>query len=247
MLIPFSTSVIMSRIVHLLFAITSTSHYSISISLWCAFAIVYTSLVFCIFNYTYVSNCSSYATMFSSLASFCIICASTKWCSLVSSSSDFSMHTGSINVALGPICSLACQCHMLLRKNSTIDVLVISMSWIIVYANCIFSLYAFPSTHSKHDECDNNLTTNSWIFNIFFLSALFNSSSTSIHFNNYASSSRLCLCSLLWSSFSLAICCSFSIALFAFILLRTLKLQKCAQLQAINANYFQWLPSFFCP
>jgi hypothetical protein len=78
------------------------------------------------------------------------------------------MHTGSINVALGPICSLACQCHMLLRKNSTIDVLVISMSWIIVYANCIFSLYAFPSTHSKHDECDNNLTTNSWIFNIFF-------------------------------------------------------------------------------
>jgi hypothetical protein len=38
---------------------------------------------------------------------------------------------------------------------------VIFISWIIIYVNYIFSLYAFPFTHSKDDdECGGNLTTN---------------------------------------------------------------------------------------
>ncbi len=79
------------------------------------------------------------------------------------------MHTRSTNVAPSPICFLACQHHLLLHKNSTVDVPVIFMFWIIICANCIFSLYAFPSTHFEDDdECGGNLTTNGWIFNIHF-------------------------------------------------------------------------------
>jgi hypothetical protein len=71
------------------------------------------------------------------------------------------MHTESINVAFGPVCSLTCQRHLLLRKNSTIDVPVVFMFSIIVYAICIFSLYAFPfAPFENDDECSDNLTTN---------------------------------------------------------------------------------------
>jgi hypothetical protein len=113
-------------------------------------------------NCTFVNNYSSCATTLSSLVSFCTIYASIKWCSLTSSSSNSPMHTKSIDVAPSPICSLAHQCHLLLRKNSTTDVPIVFMSWIIVYTNCIFTLYAFPSAHSKDDdECDDDLTTNS--------------------------------------------------------------------------------------
>jgi hypothetical protein len=49
---------------------------------------------------------------------------------------------------------------LLLFKNSNINVLVVSMSWIIVCTNCIFTLYVFPSTHSKDDECGGDLTAN---------------------------------------------------------------------------------------
>jgi len=94
------------------------------------------------------------------------------------------------------------------------------MSWIILCVNCIFSLYAFPLTHSENDdECDNELTTDSWILNIPPFFALLNSFSTSILFNNFASSSCLHLCSLFYTSFSFTIRCSFSIAFFALILL----------------------------
>ncbi len=197
-LILLSRSVALFRIARLLFVIAFASHCSISISLRCAYAIVYTSVIFCTFNCTYVNNCSSYATTFSSLLSFCIICAPTKWCSLVSSSFDSSMDTGSIDVILGLVGFLACQCRLLLRKNSTTYVPVISMSWIVVFANCIFSLYAFLSTHSKNDdECGDNFTTKCKIFNISFLCAFLNSFSIYVRFNNYASSSCLCLCSLL--------------------------------------------------
>jgi hypothetical protein len=156
----------LSRIACLFFATASTSHCSISIALRCVSTIVYTSMACYIFNYTFVNSCSSCATTFSSLTSFYIVCASTKWCSSTLSSFDSSMHTRSIDVALGLVCSLACQGRLLLCKNSTTYVLVISMFWIIVYVNCIFSLYAFLSTHFEDDdECGDDLITNGWIFN----------------------------------------------------------------------------------
>jgi hypothetical protein len=77
------------------------------------------------------------------------------------------------------------------------------------------------------------------------LSALLNSSSTFVFFNNLASFSYLHLCSLLCASFSLANLYSFSMALSALMLLWTAKLWKDAQLPTTNANYFQQLPCFF--
>jgi hypothetical protein len=144
------------------------------------------------------------------------------------------MHIGSINVTHIPVYYLTCQHHLLLLKNSTINVLIISMSWIIVYANCIFTLYTFPSTHSEDDdECDDDLTSNSWIFNTP-LFALLNSSSAFVLLNNFAFSSFLHLCSLLYTSFSFVIHCNFSIALSTSILLWTPKLWKCAQLPILK-------------
>jgi hypothetical protein len=71
------------------------------------------------------------------------------------------MNTISINVTLGPVCALTRQRLLLLHKNSTIDVQVWFISWIIVCANCIFSLYVFLFAHFEGDEeCDNKLTTN---------------------------------------------------------------------------------------
>ncbi len=100
------------------------------------------------------------------------------------------------------------------------------LSWIIVYTNCIFSLYAFPFTHFEDDnECDYDLITSSSIFNTH-LSSFFNSFSTFVIFNNSASSSYLRLCSLLCASFSLVIHYSFSIALSTLILLWTPKIWK---------------------
>ncbi len=85
---------------------------------------------------------------------------------LASFSSNSSMHTRSIDVAPNHVCFLTRRGCLLLQKNSTIDVLIVSMSWIIVCANYIFSLYAFLFAHSKDDdECDGDLTTNNWIFN----------------------------------------------------------------------------------
>jgi hypothetical protein len=160
-LIPFSISVVLSRIVHLLFTIASTSCCCISIGLWCVFTIVCAFVVYCTFNYTSMDRCSSFTTMFSSLGSFYTIYASTKCYSSTSSSFDSSMHTRSINVALGPICSLACQRCLLMRKNSIANVPIESMSWITICAHHIFSLYAFPFAHSKDDdECDSDLIAN---------------------------------------------------------------------------------------
>ncbi len=199
----------------------------------------------CIINYTSMNNCSYCKTMFSSLASFCTICASTKWCYLVSPSFDSSMHTRSVHVAHVPIYYLTGQCRLLLRKNSITNVLIMSMSWIIFYTNYIFTLYAFPSAHSKDDdECGNDLTSNGWIFNTP-LFAIFNSYFVYLILNNFVFSSCLHLCSLLCTSFSLAIHCIFSIALSTFIMLWTPKLWKCAQLSTTNVNCFQQSPCFF--
>ncbi len=79
--IPFSRSVTMSRILHLFFATTFASCCSISIAFHCASTILYTYVAYCTFNYTFVDNCSSFATTFSYLMSIYIICASTKCCS----------------------------------------------------------------------------------------------------------------------------------------------------------------------
>ncbi len=132
-LLPFFRSVTMSRIMRLLFATTSTSHYSISIALCYAYAIIYTSVACYTFDYTSMDNYSSFATTFSSLASLCIVYASTKCYSSALSSSNSSMHTRSTNVAL--------VLFALLHANI-----------ICLCTNCIFSLYAFPSAHSKNDD-----------------------------------------------------------------------------------------------
>jgi hypothetical protein len=144
-LIPFSKSVILSKIVGLLFANISASHCSISINLHCAFAIVCTSVVYFMFNCTFVNSYSSCVTMLSSLASFYIVCASTKWCFIVSSSSDSSMYIEFIDVTPSLVYSLACQRCLLMRKNSTVYVPVISMSWIIICINYIFTLYTITN------------------------------------------------------------------------------------------------------
>jgi hypothetical protein len=126
------------------------------------------------------------------------------------------------------MCSLTRQHRLLLCKNSTKDVPIVFMSWIIICVNYIFTLYTFPFAHSENDdECGSDLITNNWIFNIHF-SALLNSYFTFVIFNNFTSSSCLCLCSFFCACFSLAIHCSFSIALSALILLWTPKLWKCA-------------------
>ncbi len=207
--------------------------------LHCVSAIVYTSVACYIFNCTFVDSCFSFAPMFSSLALFYIIYASTIDCSPTSSSSNFSMHTRSIDVILGLVYFLTRSYCLLLRKNSTANVLIVFMFWIIICTNCISSLYIFPSAHYEDDhECVSDLIANGWTFNTPSLSTIFNSFSTSILFNNFASSSYLCLCSFLYTSFSLVICCNFSIALSTLILLWTPKLRKCTQLLATNINYF---------
>jgi hypothetical protein len=178
--------------------------------------------------------------------------ASTKCCSSTLFSSDSLICTRSTNVTLGLVYFLACQCCLLLRKISTKDVPIVSMSWIIIYANCIFSLYDFPSTHFEDDdECNGNLIANGWIFNAS-LCALLNSSFTYVLLNNFFSSSCLCMCSLFYASFPLVIHCSFSNALSAIILcsltlLWTLKLWKHTQLPTTNVNCFLWLPYFSYP
>ncbi len=223
--IPFSTTVALYRNTNLLFVVASASHYSISIALCCVSTIVYTSMVCCTFNYTSMDSYSSFVTFF--LASFCIIYASTKWCSLALSSFDSSMHIGFIDVTYGPVYSLTCQCRLPLHKNSIVDVLIISMFWIIICTNYILSLYAFPSRHSKDDdEYVNDLTTNSWIFNTPSFSAFLNSFSTCVIHKSSTSSSYLHLCSLLYASFSLVISCSFTIPLSPLIVLWIPKLWK---------------------
>jgi hypothetical protein len=220
----------LSKIGRLLFTIASNSRLSISITLCCASTITCTSM----------DCCTSTSTTFSSPTSVYPVYASTKLYSTTSSSSNSSMNIGSIDVALGPIYFLARQLLLLMRKNSTIDVQVLYVTWIIICANYIFSLYAFPFTHSEDDdECSGDLTDNGWIFNTPSFFVIPNYSYTFVLLNNSTSSSYLRLCSLLCVSFSFVILYNFSIALFAFMLLRTLELWKRTQLPTTNTNYFR--------
>jgi hypothetical protein len=71
---------------------------------------------------------------------------------------DSLMHIRSIDVVPSLVYPLTRQCHIFLCKNSTADVPVVSMSWIIVCTNYIFTLYAFPFAHSEDDdECDGDM------------------------------------------------------------------------------------------
>ncbi len=124
-LVPFPKSVALSNIARNLFATTFNSRLYISIALCYAFAIACTFVAHCTSICTSMDNCSSTITTFSSLASFCTICASTKCCSTTSSFFDSSMNTGSTNVTPGLVYSLACQCHLLLCKNSIMDVPIV--------------------------------------------------------------------------------------------------------------------------
>jgi hypothetical protein len=63
---------------HLLFAIAFDPRLSISITLHCVFAIAYTFVDYYTSTYTFVDGCTSALMTFSSLASFCIVYASTK-------------------------------------------------------------------------------------------------------------------------------------------------------------------------
>jgi len=164
------------------------------------------------------------------------IYVSAKCYSTTLSSFDSSINNRSSHVAHGLVYSLARQLLLFLFKNSTANVLILYISWIVICANSIFSLYTFPFAHFKDDdECGGNLKANGWIFNRPFLSILFNYSSTSIFH----------LSSLLYAFFSFFIIYSFSITLSALTLLWIPKLSKRAKIPTTNANYFWWLHHFF--
>jgi hypothetical protein len=97
-LIPFSISVSLSRIVCLLFTIVFYSRLLISIALHCASTIAYTFVDYYTSTCIFVNTCYSTLVTFSSLASICAICASTKQCSIASSSRNSSMYTKSTDV-----------------------------------------------------------------------------------------------------------------------------------------------------
>ncbi len=98
-LIPFSISVGMCRITHLLCAIAFDSRLLIFVILHCAFVITCTSM----------DGRTSASTTFSFPVFVCTICASTYCCFATLSSFESSMNIGSTDVALHPICYLICQ------------------------------------------------------------------------------------------------------------------------------------------
>jgi hypothetical protein len=151
----------LSKTASLLFVTTSNSHLLIFITFRCVFAITCTFVDYCASTCTSMDRCASISMTFSSLVSFCVVYVSTKCYSTSLSSFDYSINTESTDVALSLVYSLAHQCLLFLHKNSTTCVLVVSISWIIICTNYIFSLYTFPSAHSEDDdECGGDLTTN---------------------------------------------------------------------------------------
>jgi hypothetical protein len=127
-LVPFSISVALSKIAHLLFATAFDSHLLISIALHCAFAITCTFVDYCTSTCTFIDSCTSTSMTFSSFVSFYVVCSYTKCCSIASSSFDSSMNIGSIDVILGHVCFLTHQLLLLLCKNSTTNVPILYIS-----------------------------------------------------------------------------------------------------------------------
>ncbi len=124
---------------------------SISITLGC------TSIDIC----TFVDGYTPTLNIFSSSTSFYIAYVLTNCCYTPSSSSDSSMFTESTNVAPGLACTFELQPLLHLHKNSNAYVPILYISWIIVCANCIFSLYGLPSSHLKNDgECGDKFIAN---------------------------------------------------------------------------------------
>jgi hypothetical protein len=126
-LIFFSRSVALFSIAFFLFVITFDSCRLISIALRCGSTITYTFVSCCTSTCTFVDSYCFVTMTFFSLPSLYIVYASTKCCCTISSSSNFSMNTKSINVPPSPIYSFACQRHLLMRKISIVDVPIISM------------------------------------------------------------------------------------------------------------------------
>jgi hypothetical protein len=127
-LIPFSKSVVLSKIVHLLFTIALVSHLSIYIALHCVSTIAYTSVVCYTSTYTFVDGYTYGSMVFSSPTSIYVIYVSTKCCSIAFPFFDSLMNTRSTSVAPSPICFLTYQHLMFLRKNSTTNVLIAFIS-----------------------------------------------------------------------------------------------------------------------
>ncbi len=98
------SAVLPMMVTHLLASVEPDAFISISIALGCTFINV------CIFVDGYIPTSSIFSS------------------STPSSSSDFSMFIGSIDVALGPTYTLELQPLLRLCKNSIIDVLVLYMS-----------------------------------------------------------------------------------------------------------------------
>jgi hypothetical protein len=110
---------------------------------------------------TSMDGCTPTSNTSSSSTSLCATYVLTNCCFTPSYSSESSMFIESINVALSPPYTLEFQPLLRLRENSIIDVLVLYISWIIVCANYIFSLYTLPFSHFEDDgECSDDLTTN---------------------------------------------------------------------------------------
>ncbi len=123
----------MSMITPLLFVATFDSCTLISITLSCVYVIAY----------TFVDGCTSASMMFSSFTSIYVVYVSTNYCSTTSSSSNSSMNTKPIDVTPSHVYSLTHQRLLLLCKNLTSNVPILSISWIIVCKHFIFWLYAF--------------------------------------------------------------------------------------------------------
>jgi hypothetical protein len=233
MQIPLSKNVVMSiMVVCLLTFVAHGAIMLISILVGCNFLSGYTRA----------------SSTFPSFASFCVTYSSIVHCFTPSSLSNSWMYTRSTSVALGLACLFELQPLLHLHNFFTIDALDLYISWIMECANYIFSWYYFPSSCSKDDdECNGDLTTNTWMFNIPTLYYFFNYSSISSFLNTYASFSCFHLCSLLYASFSLDIFCNFSIALFTFMFLQVLELRKNTQLLVINKITFDTYLVYFCP
>jgi hypothetical protein len=213
MWIPLSKSVALSIIMHLLCTTTFDSCISISITP------SYVSINAC----TSMDGCISTSMKFSSLLFVYVACASINCCFIVLSSFYSSINTRSTDVAHGLVSSLAPISLLVLRKNSITYVIVLFILWIIIFANYIFSLYAFPSIHYEDDEYGGDLIANGWILNTPSCST-FRNSSYVFFFSTIPFPPPVSI----RASFSFAILYSFSIIVSTLMLLWTLKLKKCS-------------------
>jgi hypothetical protein len=220
-------------VAHLFTSITPSTLISISSTVGCTPINIYTS----------IDGCTPTSNMLSSFASFYIACASIDYYSTPSSSSNSSMYTRSIDVILGHACSLELQPLICLCKNSTIDVLILYIFWIIICAHCIFSMYDLLHILKMMVNIATTLppmAKYSKLQHVLLFSTLL-----LFFFNSFFSSSYLCLCSLFCTSFSFATLYNFSIMFSTLMFLWIPELWKHTQLSARNENNFRRLFRLF--